>query len=92
MKKILVENVLSMFHLCDANNDNLLNMDEFYNYANGLYDVFLFSLRSTRANPDDQTDHDVITQDEWDCKQNIDEDGLDYPNCNPSPSKGQILV
>jgi len=92
MKKIIVENVLSMFHLMDANNDNLLNMDEFFDYANGLYDVFLFSLRSTRANPGDETDHDVITQDEWDCKQNENEDGLDYPNCNPSASKGQILI
>jgi len=92
MKKIIVENVLSFFHLFDANNDNLLNLNEFYNYANGLYDVFMFSLRSTRANPGDETDHDVITQDEWDCKQNVDEDGLLYPQCNPSPSKGQVLI
>merc|ERR1711893_297995 len=68
-------------------------MDEFYNYANRLYDVFLFSMRSTRATPvSDETHHSVITQDEWDCKQNVDEDGLDYPKCNPSPSKGQVLI
>jgi len=90
MKQMLVNNILSLFHITDVNNDNLLNMDEFFKFANYLYDVIMFSLRSTRDL--DETKFDVISQQEWDCRQNVDEDGLDYPNCNPSPSTGQLAI
>ena len=62
-----------------------------------MYDASAFFLRSTRnhldANGDpDDSGYDVIEQKEWDCAQNEDGDGLDYPNCISNAADGQILV
>jgi len=93
----LIGEVMSLFHKCDANNDNIMNMDEFYVFAQHMYDAASFFFRSTRDHLDengdgDDTDFDVITQNEWDCAQNEDGDGLDYPKCISNAADGQILI
>jgi len=95
MKREIVASVLELFHHFDHNDDNLLNMDEFWEFGSGLYDTWNFAHYSTRdlSNLDEEGEaFDVITQDEWDCIQNVEEDGLDYPQCNPSPANGQLLI
>jgi len=95
MKREIVARVLELFHHFDHNDDNLLNMDEFLEFGNGLYDTWNFAHYATRdlSHLDDELEaFDVITQDEWDCVQNEDEDGLEYPQCNPSPANGQLLI
>jgi len=93
----MIGEVMSLFHKCDANNDNIMNMDEFFVFAQHMYDASAFFLRSTRnhldANGDpDDSGYDVIEQKEWDCAQNEDGDGLDYPNCISNAADGQILI
>ena len=93
----LIGEVMSLFHKCDANNDNIMNMDEFFVFAQHMYDASGFFFRSTRDHLDgngdpDDSDFDVITQNEWDCAQNEDGDGLDYPKCISNAADGQILV
>ena len=87
----MIGEVMSLFHKSDANNDNIMNMDEFFGFAQHMYDASAFFLRSTRVNADD-TGFDVIEQKEWDCAQNENGDGLEYPNCNSNAADGQILV
>ena len=95
IKREIVASVLELFHHFDHNDDNLLNMDEFWEFGSGLYDTWDFARYATRdlSNLDEEGEaFDVITQDEWDCIQNVEEDGLDYPQCNPSAANGQLLV
>jgi len=93
----MIGEVMSLFHKFDANNDNIMNMDEFFGFAQHMYDASAFFLRSTRAHLDatgapDDTGFDVIEQKEWDCAQNEDGDGLEYPKCNSNAADGQILI
>lgn len=95
MKREVVEHVLELFHHYDHNDDNLLNMDEFWEFGNGLYDTWNFAHYATRDIThidEEEEDFDIITQDEWDCIQTVEEDGLEYPQCNPSPANGQLLI
>jgi len=87
----MIGEVMSLFHKVDANNDNIMNMDEFFGFAQHMYDASAFFLRSTREHAVD-TSFDVIEQKEWDCAQNEDGDGLDYPQCNSKAAEGQILI
>jgi len=87
----MIGEVMSLFHKVDANNDNIMNMDEFFGFAHHMYDASAFFLRSTREHAVD-TGFDVIEQKEWDCAQNEDGDGLEYPQCNSKAAEGQILI
>jgi len=93
----MIGEVMSLFHKCDANNDNIMNMDEFFVFAQHMYDACAFFVRSTRIHLDengdpDDTGFDVIEQKEWDCAQNENGDGLDYPNCVSNAADGQMLI
>ena len=95
--ELMIGEVMSLFHKCDANNDNIMNMDEFFAFGQHMYEAFAFFLRATRdhldANGDpDDTGFDIIMQKEWDCVQNEAGDGLEYPNCISNKADGQVLV
>ena len=84
--------ILPLYHKCDSNNDNILDMDEFFKFAHFLYDAADFYHVASRNFDFDaaaaMSDFDsipktfgVITQEEWDCTQNPDFTGLDPENC-----------
>jgi len=101
---MLMDQVRPLFYKWDLNNDNVLDMDEFFNFAHSMFDAAEFYHISTRGyydsdgntdplNPDEGTfprRWTVITQDEWDCKQNSDFTGLDPENCDPDNTQTLI--
>merc|ERR1712241_1556437 len=77
---------LDLFHATDINNDNCLDMNEFWNFGSHLWDSIEFYIRST-SNPDDEEDPlgDRISQLELNCF------GQDISECNPNEGQ-QILL
>ena len=96
--------ILPLYHKCDSNNDNILDMDEFYRFAHLMYDAADFYHVAARnalsdggseiANfsPPDTipSSFGVITQEEWDCTQNPDGTGLEPRNCQIDNSQTRV--
>ena len=97
--------VLSLFHKCDSNNDNILDMDEFYRFAHLMYDAADFyhvaarnalsdggsELASNYRPPDSiPKSFGVISQEEWDCTQNPAGTGLEQENCPLDNSQTRV--
>jgi len=76
---------LDLFHATDINNDNCLDMNEFWNFGSHLWDSIEFYIRST-SNPDDEEDPlgDKMSQLELNCFGQI------ISECNPN--EGQQLL
>jgi len=96
--------VQSLFHKCDSNNDNILDMDEFYQFAHLMYDAADFYHIAARNALSDGGNElanlsppnkipksfGVITQEEWDCTQNPAGTGLEPENCPLDNSQTRI--
>jgi len=85
---------LDLFHATDANNDNALDMNEFWTFGSHLWDSIEFYLISTSNLDDDEDPHgDKISQLELDCHtqahRHVTRD-LDTSECNPI--EGQQLL
>ena len=72
------------FNTYDVNNDNVLNMREFYNFMELIHDGVAFYFRSLK-NPNGN--NELIEQDEWDCSH----DQITAADCNPD-AYDQTLV
>jgi len=92
---LLASKLLDLFQGADINNDNCLDMNEFWTFGSHLWDGAHFFLISTRTLDEDGIPEiegeSKISQTEWDCAQNADEDGHDLDNCNPSESQQLLL-
>lgn len=87
VKRQLARGVLNLFSMWDKNNDNILDIDEFFGFGSNIWDSMLFYLKATRDLTDDDDDgypdgQDSISQAEWNCAQNEDEEGLLPSKCN----------
>ena len=60
----MIKYILPNFNDADANNDQILDLNEFYNYGTVLYDAIAFLKIALR---DANQDNDKIEQNEWDC-------------------------
>jgi len=80
--------LLDLFHATDFNNDNSLDMNEFWTFSSHLWDSLEFYLYSTR-NPADEQDltYDKISQLEWDCPAQE----ILSSSCNPSEAQQLLL-
>jgi len=92
---LLAGKLNDLFHISDVDNDNCLDMNEFWTFGSHLWDSAQFFLMSTREMDESgegplEEDMDKISQIEWDCPQNADETGHDPENCNPK--EGQQLL
>jgi len=91
---LLAGKLNDLFHISDVDNDNCLDMNEFWTFGSHLWDSAQFFLMSTRTLDEDgypvEEDNDKISQIEWDCSQNEDETGHEPENCNPN--EGQQLL
>jgi hypothetical protein len=72
------------FNTYDTNNDNVLNMREFYDYMELIHDGVAFYFRSLKNM---NGNNELIEQDEWDCSHEQIADG----DCNPD-SYDQTLI
>ena len=80
----LIKYIMPNFNDADANNDQILDLNEFYNYGTLLYDAIAFLKIALR---DVNKDNDKIEQNEWDCTF----EDIDNEDCDPSP-RDQTLV
>ena len=72
------------FNSCDINNDNVLNMREFYDFMEMIHDGVAFYFRALK---DTNGNNELIEQHEWDCSH----DQIENDSCDPD-SYDQTLV
>jgi len=72
------------FNSCDINNDNVLNMREFYDFMEMIHDGVAFYFRALK---DTNGNNELIEQHEWDCSH----DQIENDACDPD-SYDQTLI
>lgn len=79
----------SRFNEYDKNNDNVLDMAEYFDYLTMVYDAIAFYARALRDT--ENGDNDLIEQKEWDCSYyQIDNDECDLDSYEQTLISGMI--